>query len=99
MRTFAERHGITPRVQAPAGSPWDKAVAAQGWVLDVGHAAGSVVSVQVADLDELAVGPMADRAASGLQAAPLADEAAAEVGEHTGKAATVEVSDDRAGAV
>ena len=59
VRTFAERHGITPRVQAPAGSPWDKAVAAQGWVLDVGHAAGSVVSVQVADLDELAVGPVA----------------------------------------
>ena len=49
VRTFAERHGITPRVQAPVGSPWDKAVAAQGWVLDVGHAAGSVVSVQVAD--------------------------------------------------
>lgn len=63
VRTFAERHGITPRVQAPAGSPWDKAVAAQGWVLDVGHAAGSVVSVQVADLDELAVGPAADGAA------------------------------------
>ena len=39
------------------GSPWDKAVAAQGWVLDVGHAAGSVVSVQVADLAQLALGP------------------------------------------
>jgi ribosomal protein S18 acetylase RimI-like enzyme len=63
VRTFAERHGITPRVQAPAGSPWDKAVAAQGWVLDVGHAAGSVVSVQVADLDGLAVGHAADGAA------------------------------------
>ena len=50
MRAFAERHGIPPRVQAPVGSPWDKAVAAQGWVLDVGHAAGAVVSVQVADL-------------------------------------------------
>src|SRR6476661_7624759 len=50
VRTFAERHGITPRVQAPVGSPWDKAIAAQGWVLDVGHAAGSVVSVQVSDL-------------------------------------------------
>jgi ribosomal protein S18 acetylase RimI-like enzyme len=50
VRRFAGRHGIAPRVQAPVGSPWDKAVAAQGWVLDVGHAAGSVVSVQVADL-------------------------------------------------
>ena len=59
VRTFAERHGITPRVQAPVGSPWDKAVAAQGWVLDVGHAAGAVVSVQVADLARLAVGPAA----------------------------------------
>jgi len=50
VRSFADRHGIAPRVQAPVGSPWDKAVAAQGWVLDVGHAAGSVVSVQVSDL-------------------------------------------------
>src|SRR6185503_12165309 len=50
VRSFADRHGIAPRVQSPAGSPWDKAVAAQGWVLDVGHAAGSVVSVQVSDL-------------------------------------------------
>ena len=64
VRTFAERHDITPRVQAPVGSPWDKAVAAQGWVLDVGHAAGSVVSVQVADLGKLAVGPAADGTAA-----------------------------------
>src|SRR5205823_5823473 len=28
----------------------------QGWVLDVGHAAGSVVSVQVADLDRVVGG-------------------------------------------
>jgi N-acetylglutamate synthase len=66
VRTFADRHGITPRVQAPVGSPWDKAVAAQGWVLDVGHAAGSVVSVQVADLaqvpdgQQVEVGPPTD---------------------------------------
>lgn len=56
VRAFAERHGIPPRVQAPVGSPWDKAVAGQGWVLDVGHAAGALVSVQVADLARLAVG-------------------------------------------
>ena len=92
VRTFADRHGITPRVQAPVGSPWDKAVAAQGWVLDVGHAAGSVVSVQVADLGKLAVGPAADgTAASGAAGSPVADGTAVEVGEHTGEAATVEV--------
>jgi len=92
VRTFADRHGITPRVQAPVGSPWDKAVAAQGWVLDVGHAAGSVVSVQVADLGKLAVGPAADgTAASGAAGSPVADGTAVEVGEHTGEAATIEV--------
>jgi len=94
VRTFAERHGITPRVQAPVGSPWDKAVAAQGWVLDVGHAAGSVVSVQVADLGKLAVGPAADgTAASGAAGSPVADGTAVEVGEHTGEAATIEVGE------
>jgi ribosomal protein S18 acetylase RimI-like enzyme len=92
VRTFADRHGITPRVQAPVGSPWDKAVAAQGWVLDVGHAAGSVVSVQVADLGKPAVGPAADgTAASGAAGSPVADGTAVEVGEHTGEAATAEV--------
>jgi len=94
VRTFAERHDITPRVQAPVGSPWDKAVAAQGWVLDVGHAAGSVVSVQVADLGKLAVGPAADgTAASGAAGSPVADGTAVEVGEHTGEAATIEVGE------
>jgi N-acetylglutamate synthase len=51
---FAARHGIGPRVQVPVGSPWDRAVAGQGWVLDVGHAAGAEVSVLVAELDSLA---------------------------------------------
>jgi N-acetylglutamate synthase len=60
VREFAERNGIAPRVQAPVGSPWDKAVAAQGWVLDVGHEAGATVSVQVADLARLPVGPRVD---------------------------------------
>lgn len=54
VRAFADRHAITPRVQVPVGSPWDRAVAAQGWVLDVGHEAGAVVSVQVAGLAHLA---------------------------------------------
>ena len=54
VRAFAGRNGVQPRVQVPIGSPWDRAVAAQGWVLDAGHAAGAVVSVQVADLSLLA---------------------------------------------
>jgi ribosomal protein S18 acetylase RimI-like enzyme len=63
VRAFADRHGIQPRVQVPIGSPWDRAVAAEGWVLDEGHAAGAVVSVQVADLEALAgVGPTTQRA-------------------------------------
>ena len=60
VRAFAERHGIAPRVQVPVGSPWDRAVAAEGWVLDVGHAAGALVSVQVAELAELPDGPRLD---------------------------------------
>jgi ribosomal protein S18 acetylase RimI-like enzyme len=47
---FAREHGIEPRVHAPAGSPWDRAVAGQGWVLDVGHAAGAESAVLVAPL-------------------------------------------------
>ena len=85
VRAFAERHGIPPRVQAPVGSPWDKAVAAQGWVLDVGHAAGALVSVQVADLARLAAvaaacgaaGGAAAGGAAGGAAVPAACEAAA----------------------
>ena len=59
VRAFAERHGIPPRVHVPMGSPWDRRVAEAGWVLDEGHAAGAVVSVQVAELDAVAerVGP------------------------------------------
>ncbi len=50
VRAFADRQRIGARVQVPVGSPWDRAVAAEGWVLDAGHAAGALVSVQVADL-------------------------------------------------
>ena len=50
VRAFAERHAIPPVVSAPMGSPWDRAVADAGWVLDVGHAAGAEVAVLVADL-------------------------------------------------
>ena len=57
VRAFADRNGIAPRVQVPVGSSWDRAVAAQGWVLDVGHAAGALVSVQVVDLARVADGP------------------------------------------
>jgi ribosomal protein S18 acetylase RimI-like enzyme len=66
VRAFADRQRIAARVQVPVGSPWDRAVAAEGWVLDAGHAAGALVSVQVADLAEL-IGPSeaAERADDG----------------------------------
>jgi N-acetylglutamate synthase len=48
VRRFAHEHGVPPRVQVPVGSPWDRAVAAEGWVLNVGHAKGAEVSVLVA---------------------------------------------------
>jgi ribosomal protein S18 acetylase RimI-like enzyme len=53
VRGFAREHGVGPRVHVPVGSPWDHAVAAHGWVLDVGHAKGAEVSVMVAPLAEL----------------------------------------------
>ena len=54
VRAFADEHGVPPRVHVPVGSPWDRAVAAAGWVLDAGHEAGAEVAVLVADVDRLA---------------------------------------------
>jgi N-acetylglutamate synthase len=71
VRDFADREGIEPRVQVPIGSPWDRAIAAEGWVLDEGHAAGAVVSVQVADLAAPATSPAGGSGTSGeVRAAP-----------------------------
>ncbi len=53
VRAFAAEHGVPPRVHAPVGSPWDRAVAREGWVLDAGHEAGAEVAVLVADVDRL----------------------------------------------
>jgi len=53
-RAFAAEHGVPPRVHVPMGSPWDRAVAAAGWVLDAGHEAGAEVAVLVADVERLA---------------------------------------------
>ena len=53
VRAFAAEHGVPPRVHVPMGSPWDRAVAAAGWVLDAGHEAGAEVAVLVADVDRL----------------------------------------------
>ncbi|MGE3288008.1 MAG: GNAT family N-acetyltransferase [Pseudonocardia sp.] len=50
VRRFAVEHGIAPRLQVPIGSPWDRAAADAGWVLDSGHAAGAEVAVLVGDL-------------------------------------------------
>ncbi|MHA6629324.1 GNAT family N-acetyltransferase [Pseudonocardia sichuanensis] len=57
LRGFAREHGVAPRVHVPVGSPWDGAVAAAGWVLDVGHARGAEVSVLVAPVAEAPPGP------------------------------------------
>ncbi|WP_308282509.1 GNAT family N-acetyltransferase [Pseudonocardia nigra] len=64
VRAFAAEHATPARVQVPVGSPWDTAVQAQGWVLDVGHAAGAEVAVLVAPLPEESADPrveLADR--------------------------------------
>jgi len=53
VRAFAAEHGVPPRVHVPMGSPWDRAVAAAGWVLDAGHEAGAEVAVLVADVERL----------------------------------------------
>ncbi|MGH3569128.1 MAG: GNAT family N-acetyltransferase [Pseudonocardia sp.] len=53
VRAFGDEQAIPARVQAPVGSPWDRAVAAQGWVLDVGHEAGAESAVLVGDLERL----------------------------------------------
>lgn len=50
-RAFADEHGIPARVQVPVGSPWDRAVEGQGWVLDAEHPAGALVSVRVGSVD------------------------------------------------
>jgi ribosomal protein S18 acetylase RimI-like enzyme len=54
VRAFAAEQGVPPRVHVPVGSPWDRAVAAAGWALDVGHEAGAEVAVLVVDVDRLA---------------------------------------------
>ena len=69
VRAFAAEHGVPPRVHVPMGSPWDRAVAAAGWVLDAGHEAGAEVAVLVADVDRLA-------AATDVRVAVVADGAA-----------------------
>ena len=53
VHSFAAEQGVPPRVHVPVGSPWDRAVAAAGWVLDAGHAAGAEVAVLVADVERL----------------------------------------------
>ncbi|WP_433557992.1 GNAT family N-acetyltransferase [Pseudonocardia xinjiangensis] len=51
VRSFAGEQAIRPRVHVPVGSPWDRAVTAEGWVLDVAHQRGAEVAVLVAPLD------------------------------------------------
>ncbi|TWF76383.1 acetyltransferase (GNAT) family protein [Pseudonocardia hierapolitana] len=53
VRRFAREHRVPPRVHVPVGSPWDRAVAGEGWVLNVGHAKGAEVSVLVAPVPDV----------------------------------------------
>lgn len=59
VREFAAAHDVPPRVLAPIGSPWSRAVAGEGWVLDARHEPGPEVAVLVADLARLADRPAA----------------------------------------
>ncbi|MGQ0575703.1 MAG: putative acetyltransferase, partial [Pseudonocardia sp.] len=51
LRAFAARHATAPRVQVPAGSPWERAVVRHGWVADQ---TCPEVAVLVGDLRALA---------------------------------------------
>lgn len=57
VRGFAEEHAIAARVLTPVGSPWSRAVEAEGWVPDPGYLPGPVVSVQVLACDAVADSP------------------------------------------
>lgn len=57
---FAEEHDIAPRVLAPVGSPWSRAVRAEGWVPDAGYEPGPEVSTQVAACEALASDALLD---------------------------------------
>jgi hypothetical protein len=46
VRAFAAEHRVPPRVQVPEGSPWERAVAAAGWL------PGPEVVVRVADIGD-----------------------------------------------
>jgi GNAT superfamily N-acetyltransferase len=54
VRAFAAAHDVPARVLTPTGSPWSRAVAAEGWVPDAGPEAGAEGAVLVLDLEPLA---------------------------------------------
>lgn len=64
---FAAEHGLAPRAQVPRDSPWERALAGQGWVLDDTHPAGAEVTVLVTELSELV--DAAERAPAGVRLA------------------------------
>ncbi|HEX4252419.1 MAG TPA: GNAT family N-acetyltransferase [Pseudonocardia sp.] len=47
---FAAEHGLLPRVQVAIGSPWHRAILANGWTRDDAHPAGADVAVLVTEL-------------------------------------------------
>ncbi|MBO0851073.1 MAG: GNAT family N-acetyltransferase [Pseudonocardia sp.] len=68
---FAAEHGLAPRAQVPRDSPWERALAGQGWLLDDTHSAGAEVTVLVTELSELAevIGLAAARPPAGVRMA------------------------------
>jgi N-acetylglutamate synthase len=55
---FAAEHGLPPLVQVATGSPWHRAILANGWTRHDAHPAGSNVTVLVAELPRLAAAPV-----------------------------------------
>lgn len=56
---FAAEHGLPPLVQVAVGSPWHRAILANGWTRHDAHPAGANVTVLVAELPGLAAAPAA----------------------------------------
>jgi ribosomal protein S18 acetylase RimI-like enzyme len=54
VRAFATEHGLAPKVQVPTGSPWHRAITAQGWTLDAEHPAGATVLTMIGEVARLA---------------------------------------------
>jgi ribosomal protein S18 acetylase RimI-like enzyme len=87
VRAFADEHELAPRVQVAMGSPWQRAITAQGWTRDDTHPAGADVAVLVAELPGLAApGPPRGEPAESEPAVGEPAESAQVVGQVPGPA-------------